>query len=63
MISKRYQEALDEFYDISDEEGVDIIVISMELFNKLTNGKVHPFIDRVHHDSASIKRSEREVHS
>ena len=46
-VSKRYQEALDEFYDISDEEGVDIIVISMELFNKLTNGKVHPFIDRV----------------
>ena len=41
MTSKRYQEALDEFYDISMREGVDIIVISMELFNKLSKREVH----------------------
>ena len=38
--SKRYQEALDEFYDIAEEEGADIIVISMKLFLKLGKGEV-----------------------
>ena len=39
--SKRYQEALDEFYDIAEEEGADIIVISMKRFNELTEREVH----------------------
>tara|TARA_R100001244_G_C5147198_1_gene128993 strand:+ start:83 stop:241 length:159 start_codon:yes stop_codon:yes gene_type:complete len=35
--SERYKEALEEFYDIAEEENVDIIVISMKLFNKISH--------------------------
>ena len=34
-ISDRYLEALDDFYEIAEDEGVDIIVIGMDTFNKM----------------------------
>ena len=35
-MSDLYQEALDELYDIAESEGKDIIVISMDSFNRLS---------------------------
>ena len=34
-ISERYLEALDDFYEIAEEEGVDIIVLGMDTFNRM----------------------------
>ena len=35
-MSDLYQEALGELYDIAESEGKDIIVISMDSFNRLS---------------------------
>jgi|TARA_R110000824_G_scaffold3885_1_gene18606 DNA repair exonuclease SbcCD nuclease subunit len=35
-ISDRYLEALDDFYEIAEEEGVDIIVIGMDTFSLMS---------------------------